>query len=278
MKTMGNYVQYSNIYHKRKKYSQKKTFTVYVLQLENEKYYVGLSKDVDRRFQEHQTGVGAKWTKKYPPIKVVYKMVTSHTAYLYASTIENLKTIEYMKKYGKENVRGGTYCAVEQCIINEQLGNDLCKQIDKESKAYLAKKQRELDKKEKKKNKYKKYNRSVATSIKNDKLQQQSCGIEKIEISNAKKHMIVQMMNESNDDTQKNSKKIDEKDVKKFEKIFSEEEKRNAMAVSMHRNAIPIKKKITSKCNIPTCGKPVIKMSYGSMCSVCGQRYVFKKR
>ena len=30
MKTMGNYVQYSNIYHRRKKYSHKKTFTVYV--------------------------------------------------------------------------------------------------------------------------------------------------------------------------------------------------------------------------------------------------------
>ena len=275
MKTMGNYVQYSNIYHRRNKYSYKKTFTVYVLQLEDEKYYVGLSKDVDRRFQEHQTGVGAKWTKKYPPIKVVYKLVTSHTAYLYASTIENLKTIEYMKKYGKENVRGGIYCAVEQCIINEQLGNVLCKQIDKESKAYLEKKQKELEKK-KKKNKYK-YNRSVVTSIKDDKLEK-LCGIEKIELSDAKKHKIMQTINESNDNTQNDSKKIDKKVVMKSEKIFSEEEKRNAMAVSMHRNAKPIKKKVTSKCNIPACGKPVIKMSYGSMCSVCGQRYVFKKR
>lgn len=37
---------------------------VYILILEDQKVYVGITTDVGRRFYEHQTGVGARYTKK----------------------------------------------------------------------------------------------------------------------------------------------------------------------------------------------------------------------
>ena len=49
-----------------------------------------------------------------------------------------------------------------------------------------------------------------------------------------------------------------EETTRYIKKIFR---KRNAMEIDMHWNAKHIKKKVTSKCNIPSCGKPVIKMS-----------------
>ena len=44
---------------------------VYVLELENKKYYVGKTTNFDERFKQHKNGVGSFWTKKYKPIKVV---------------------------------------------------------------------------------------------------------------------------------------------------------------------------------------------------------------
>lgn len=80
--------------------------TIYILKLEQEKYYVGKTKNAESRIQDHFQGVGAAWTKKYKPINVV-------------KTIENCDALEedkwtkkYMIKYGIDNVRGGSYCQI----------------------------------------------------------------------------------------------------------------------------------------------------------------------
>jgi predicted GIY-YIG superfamily endonuclease len=39
--------------------------TVYVLQLEDGKYYVGKTADLPKRFKEHREGNGAAWTINY---------------------------------------------------------------------------------------------------------------------------------------------------------------------------------------------------------------------
>lgn len=80
---------------------------IYVLQLEDDKYYIGKAKDVHERFKQHQTGKGSSWTKEYKPIKILEtKTITSiHD--------ENNVTKDYMKKYGIDNVRGGSYCQVD---------------------------------------------------------------------------------------------------------------------------------------------------------------------
>ena len=80
---------------------------IYVLLLEEGKYYIGKSNDVLKRCIEHFEGTGSCWTKKYKPLKL-------------QKTIENVSpfeedkiTKEYMLKYGIENVRGGTYTQIE---------------------------------------------------------------------------------------------------------------------------------------------------------------------
>jgi putative endonuclease len=49
------------------------TAYTYILQCANHQYYVGSTTDLDRRLQEHQAGLGAKFTRAHLPIKLVYK-------------------------------------------------------------------------------------------------------------------------------------------------------------------------------------------------------------
>ena len=77
--------------------------SLYVLQLVKNKYYVGKSADVIKRFEQHKTGAGSAWTKMYPPIKLL------ETRPIASPHDENNVTKDYMKKYGISNVRGGSY-------------------------------------------------------------------------------------------------------------------------------------------------------------------------
>lgn len=76
---------------------------VYVLLLKDQKYYVGCTVDVQRRFQEHKNGQGSSWTHKYPPIKILEQKPGTYTD-------ENILTKQYMARYGIKNVRGGIHC------------------------------------------------------------------------------------------------------------------------------------------------------------------------
>jgi predicted GIY-YIG superfamily endonuclease len=80
---------------------------LYTLQLQDGKYYVGKSSDPDGRYLQHKHGNGATWTKKYKPIKLL------DTKPLTGEHDETNLTKDLMKKYGIENVRGGSYTMVE---------------------------------------------------------------------------------------------------------------------------------------------------------------------
>jgi len=45
---------------------------MYILECANGKYYTGSTKDLLRRFSEHQDGKGANFTSKHLPVKLVY--------------------------------------------------------------------------------------------------------------------------------------------------------------------------------------------------------------
>ena len=45
---------------------------MYILECSNGTYYTGSTKDIDRRLWEHQNGLGANYTKKHSPVKLVY--------------------------------------------------------------------------------------------------------------------------------------------------------------------------------------------------------------
>lgn len=80
------------------------SLVVYVLKLENGKYYVGETRDMIRRFQQHLGDTGAAWTKIHKPIELLDFWEKEN------KSDENTTTIQYMVEYGIDNVRGGLYC------------------------------------------------------------------------------------------------------------------------------------------------------------------------
>lgn len=45
---------------------------MYILECADRSYYVGSTKDIERRLWEHQSGLGAKYTSRRLPVKLVY--------------------------------------------------------------------------------------------------------------------------------------------------------------------------------------------------------------
>lgn len=52
------------------------SYWVYVLLCEGNNYYTGVAKDVRSRFKAHLHGRGAKYTRSFKPVKIVY--IESH--------------------------------------------------------------------------------------------------------------------------------------------------------------------------------------------------------
>jgi predicted GIY-YIG superfamily endonuclease len=80
--------------------------SVYTLELEGGRYYVGYSDDVPRRIAEHFLGRGAGWTRTHAPVRVLDVVPGG-------KDLETATTIALMTKYGWRNVRGGPYCSIE---------------------------------------------------------------------------------------------------------------------------------------------------------------------
>ncbi len=49
-----------------------KSYYVYILLTEDNTLYCGYTDDVNKRFEVHKSGHGAKYTRAHKPIKVVY--------------------------------------------------------------------------------------------------------------------------------------------------------------------------------------------------------------
>ena len=79
--------------------------TIYIIKLENGKYYVGKSNTPSIRILKHFQEKGSEWTKLHKPIKVISKIPGD-------AFDEEKYTLIYMEKYGIDNVRGGSYCKV----------------------------------------------------------------------------------------------------------------------------------------------------------------------
>ena len=87
---------------------------VYTLQLKQGKYYVGSSSDPNYRFVQHTRGGlgGAAWTTKYAPVKMIACRQVANLIGGGGRKQEDAETKKVMRKYGIENVRGGTYSQV----------------------------------------------------------------------------------------------------------------------------------------------------------------------
>lgn len=96
---------------------------LYVLELQNNKVYVGKTDNVDLRFSQHQSGNGAEWTRLHKPLRIL------ETRDCKSAEDENNLTKEMMMKHGIDNVRGGAFCQrvlpefVKQTLRLEQKGS-----------------------------------------------------------------------------------------------------------------------------------------------------------
>ena len=86
---------------------------VYVLKLAQNKYYIGKTKNVDNRLNDHINNIGSKWTKKYKVIKVIEVFSDCD------DFDEDKYTKMYMSKFGIDNVRGGSY--TKMFLTNEEI-------------------------------------------------------------------------------------------------------------------------------------------------------------
>lgn len=50
-----------------------KKYYVYLLLIENGSYYCGYTDDVEKRFQKHLSGKGAKYTRANKPVKIAWQ-------------------------------------------------------------------------------------------------------------------------------------------------------------------------------------------------------------
>lgn len=80
---------------------------IYVLKLEQEKYYVGKTEHPNFRLEEHFEFGGCAWTQLYKPIEVI-ELISNCSKY-----DEDKYTKIYMEQHGISNVRGGSFCKVE---------------------------------------------------------------------------------------------------------------------------------------------------------------------
>ena len=85
-------------------------FLCYTLRLKNNKYYVGISTNLNYRLAQHFSGKGSKWTKLHPPVDLVdVRIIPGDVS---VTVWENQITMQLMRKYGYKNVRGGSYCSL----------------------------------------------------------------------------------------------------------------------------------------------------------------------
>lgn len=80
---------------------------IYVIKLEKGKYYIGKTSNPSFRLQSHFDSNGSYWTKKYKPLKVI-EIISNCDDY-----DEDKITIQYMDRYGINNVRGGSFVSVK---------------------------------------------------------------------------------------------------------------------------------------------------------------------
>ena len=87
---------------------------IYILQLTNNKYYIGKTSSPQTRILNHFQQQGSAWTKKYKPIRIEKEISNAD------DFDEDKWTIIYMNIYGIDNVRGGSFCSIQLSESNKQ--------------------------------------------------------------------------------------------------------------------------------------------------------------
>lgn len=118
---------------------------IYVLKLENGKYYIGKTLNPYFRLKSHFNLEGSEWTKIHKPIKLLDLIEGDDYD-------EDKYTKMYMDKYGIDNVRGGSYISIKldkqtknQLIKNSNNTNNRCFKCNKYGHFAVDCKEKEYD-------------------------------------------------------------------------------------------------------------------------------------
>ncbi len=87
-----------------------KPIKLYALRLEDNCWYIGMSRNPERRYVRHGTRKGAMWTQLHKPLELFEIKETGLTDDSAVGLLEDKLTLEYAEKYGRDFVRGGGYC------------------------------------------------------------------------------------------------------------------------------------------------------------------------
>ena len=101
----------------------------YALALHAGKFYVGRTTNLDRRLTQHFTNKGAKWCRQHGAARVL--MVRP-------GDCERELTLELMRKYGVERVRGGPWCRCDPIDEPVELRSTDSQKAHRESKAMVT--------------------------------------------------------------------------------------------------------------------------------------------
>jgi len=81
--------------------------SIYILELDENKFYVGKTNNPEFRLEKHFDGYGSQWTRKYKPIKILDRIDNCD------DFDEDKYTLKIMSEKGINNVRGGSFCEID---------------------------------------------------------------------------------------------------------------------------------------------------------------------
>lgn len=106
---------------KQNKIMGKKMWFLYILLCRQDKYYVGIAYNPEKRIQQHcYQKHGAQFTKIYHPIKILKKINLNTTLLFKAETIEQTMAHELVKNIGVGNGGGGGYGGLDDCLEKDK--------------------------------------------------------------------------------------------------------------------------------------------------------------
>lgn len=90
-----------------KKRDEKFGIYLYILELQNGKYYVGITNNPENRFRKHRSGKSYPFVNKNLPIINIQKRLLKTTNRNRTLQLETEKAVELIEKFGIANVCGG---------------------------------------------------------------------------------------------------------------------------------------------------------------------------